>query len=246
MSKNLQLSELAFVVTASNYDPNLVNPGFLTYSGIVPSEWELTRQPVISNRASQLVYSNGVNIIAYPNRIMFVEALTTKNPDAAESPAVINRYTETLRNIDYTAVGINFRSYITCNEHTTEDNQYVSKNFLLQGDWLKSGKAPVKAGISLMYEFSDNNLYLNINEATLQLPESQQVPVVLFTGNFNYDLEAQSGSEKLERLQKIFTNWHTDLENYQDVVNKFLFANNNSEKDEDKTSEVELIPAMSK
>ncbi|MGL5881502.1 MAG: hypothetical protein ACRC2V_27545 [Xenococcaceae cyanobacterium] len=244
MSKNLQLSELAFVVTASNYDPNLINPGFLTYSGIVPSEWELTKQPVISNRVSQLVYNNGVNIIAYPNRIMFVEALTTKSPEVAESPSVINRYTETLRNIDYTAVGINFRSYITCNEHTISDNQYVSKNFLLQGDWLKSGKSPVKAGISLMYEFEDNSLYLNINEATLQLPESQQVPVVLFTGNFNYDLEAESGSQKLDKLQKIFTNWHTDLENYLDVVNNFLKADANY--NEELENELELIPAIAK
>ena len=37
MSKNLEIQELAIVVTANNYDPNLLSPNFLKLSGIILS-----------------------------------------------------------------------------------------------------------------------------------------------------------------------------------------------------------------
>jgi hypothetical protein len=235
MSKTLTLSELAIVVTASNYDPSLMNPGFLSGSGIIPTDWQLSRQPVVSNRLSQLIYNNGVNIIAYPNRFMVTEALTTKSPSAVEIPVLVQRKCSTLRNIDYNALGINFRSYITCNEeYTVESNQYVSKNFLIQGEWLRGSKSPVKSGLSLMYEFEQSTLHLNINEATLQMPENEEVPIVLFTGNFNYELASDANLDKIERIKQILDNWQQDLEKYTEVVEKFLTT----------SSKVEMVTAI--
>lgn len=95
MNQALEIQELAIVITAKNYDPSLLNPGLLKYSGIVPADWELARKPVISNRGSQIVFNNGVYIAAQPNRIMFVEALNAKeNVEDAEIPGIANRYIE--------------------------------------------------------------------------------------------------------------------------------------------------------
>ena len=60
MTQALEIQELAIVITAKDYDPSLLNPGFLKYSGIIPEDWELVKQPVVSNRASQIVFNNGV------------------------------------------------------------------------------------------------------------------------------------------------------------------------------------------
>ena len=67
MTQALEIQELAIVITAKNYDPSLLNPNFLKYSGIIPTDWELARQPVVSNRASQIVFNNGI----YPASVSF-------------------------------------------------------------------------------------------------------------------------------------------------------------------------------
>ncbi len=119
MNQALEIQELAIVITAKNYDPSLLNPGFLKYSGIVSPDWELAKQPVVSSRGSQIIFNNGIYIAAQPNRLMFVEALNTKeNISEAEIPQLAHRYTEILRTIEYQAVGINFRGYSTCTNTT--------------------------------------------------------------------------------------------------------------------------------
>ncbi|NJK55969.1 MAG: hypothetical protein HC939_08200 [Pleurocapsa sp. SU_5_0] len=122
MNQALEIQELAIVITAKNYDPSLLNPGLLKYSGIVPSDWELAREPISSNRGSQIIFNNGVYIAAQPNRLMFVKALNNQeNIKDAEIPKIAQRYIEILRTIEYQAIGINFRGYSNCTNTTVEE-----------------------------------------------------------------------------------------------------------------------------
>ena len=154
MNQALEIQELSIVITAKNYDPALLNPGFLKYSGVVNSDWKLARQPIINSRASQIIFDNGIYIAAEPNRLMFVEALNNKEEISnAEIPDLARRYTEILRTIEYQAVGINFRGYITCTNTTVEDNRYLIDNFIQPGEWQDCADEPVKAGLSLLFPY---------------------------------------------------------------------------------------------
>ncbi len=223
MNKTLEIQELAIVVTAKNYDPSLLNPGFLKHSGVVPEDWQLSGQPVVTNRGSQIVFNNGVYVGAQPNRLMFVEALNNKEDQTnAEAPGLALRYTEILRNLDYQAVGVNFRGYITCNNSTGEGNSYLFDSLIQPGEWQNCGTEPVKAGLNLMFTYEDKQLHLSINEAALKLPESEQVPIILFSGNFDRNLAAETAGERLEKLESFINGWQKDLEIYTDVVSKFI------------------------
>ncbi|NJO93210.1 MAG: hypothetical protein HC820_00455 [Hydrococcus sp. RM1_1_31] len=112
MEKKLELIELAIVIAAPNYDPSLLNPSFLTFSGIVPSEWEVSRQPVVSQRGSQIIYNNGINLVAQPNRLTLVEALSLKSEESLGVSEIAHRYVEALPNLDAQAVGLNFRGFV--------------------------------------------------------------------------------------------------------------------------------------
>jgi hypothetical protein len=202
---------------------SLLNPGFLKHSGIVPEDWQLAGQPVVTNRGSQIVFSNGVYVGAQPNRLMFVEALNNKeDKSSSEAPGLARRYTEILRNLEYQAVGINFRGYVTCTNVTVENNNYLIENLIQPGEWLNCGTEPVKAGLNLMFTYDDKRLNLSINEAGLKLPESEQVPIILFSGNFERDLTAETARERLELLESTIDGWQQDLGIYTDVVNKFI------------------------
>ncbi|ELS03375.1 hypothetical protein Xen7305DRAFT_00030970 [Xenococcus sp. PCC 7305] len=240
MNGVLEIQELAIVVTAKNYDPSLLNPGFLKHSGVVPEDWELSGQPVVNNRGSQIVFSNGVYVGAQPNRLMFVEALNNKEDKSiAEAPGLASRYTEILRNLEYQAVGVNFRGYITCNSLTGEANNYFFDHLIKSGEWQNCGSEPVKAGLNLMFTYEDKQLHLSINEATLKLPESEQVPIILFSGNFDRDLSSETAGERLAKLESSINSWQKDLEIYTDVVSKITaqkFA-------EQSHAEPEAVPA---
>ena len=221
MSQALEIQELAIVITAKNYDPSLLNPGFLKYSGIIPDDWQLAKKPITSNRGSQIVFNNGVYIVAEPNRLMFVEALNGKEDvTKIEIHSIARRYTEILRTIEYQAVGINFRGYTTCTNTTLEENNYLMDNFIQPGEWQDCGTEPVKAGLNLMFPYEDKQLSLIINEAGLKMPDAEQVPIILYSGNFNYVLDREATNNVLVQLESIIDNWQEDLNTYTDVVSK--------------------------
>jgi hypothetical protein len=222
MSKNLEIQELAIVVTAKNYDPNLLSTSFLKSSGIVAEEWELARQPIMDRRGSEVVFSNGVYLAAQPNRFTLVEALNNKEESEIKIASLASRYIEALKNLEYQAVGINFRGYIHCSQSEGELNNYLSEHFIAPGDWQKCGTEPVKAGLNLMFTYEQKQLYLSVNEAELKLPESSRVPIVLFGGNFDYTVNADNTEPKSSQLQSIINNWQQDLAIYKEVVNQMI------------------------
>ncbi|MBD2492438.1 hypothetical protein [Aulosira sp. FACHB-615] len=70
MSQSLSIQEIAIVIATKQYNPTILTPDFLKYSGIVPIEWELAQQPVLTNSNAQVVFQNGISIIAQVNRII--------------------------------------------------------------------------------------------------------------------------------------------------------------------------------
>jgi hypothetical protein len=65
----LQIQELAIAIIAKNINPTVLNTDFLKYTGVIPSDWELERSPVYANGVAQIIFSNGLAIVAQPNRI---------------------------------------------------------------------------------------------------------------------------------------------------------------------------------
>lgn len=199
-----------------------MNPEFLHYSGIIPEAWELAEQPVRNPQGSQVSFQNGINIIAYLHQTTFVESLRDKAESEVQIASVAQRYTEILRNMDYQAVGVNFRGLVTFPGEPEGAHEYLFNTLLAPGPWQQQGTAPVRAGLNLMYTFEENRLNLGVQEAALQLPEAEQVPILMFTGNFEADLRSVETTERLARVQQIVSHWPSNLETYETVVQQFL------------------------
>ncbi|MGR3278197.1 hypothetical protein ACSYAD_24180 [Acaryochloris marina NIES-2412] len=224
MQKTLEIQELALVLAVKRQDPTLLNPEFLHYSGIIPEAWELAQQPVRQPQGSQVSFQNGVNIVAHPNQTVFVESLRDKAEDEIQIAGVAQRFSEILRNIEYQAVGVNFRGHVTFTGGAESAHDYLFNTLLAPGPWQQQGTAPVRAGLNLMYTFEDNRLNLGVQEAALQLPEGEQVPILMFTGNFETDLREVAAADRLGQVQQLVGNWPSNLGNYRTVVEQFLTA----------------------
>ncbi|MCC5641340.1 hypothetical protein LC593_37220 [Nostoc sp. CHAB 5844] len=192
------------------------------YSGIVPSDWELARQPVFTNNVVQIAYTSGVNIVAEPHRIMFLETVEGKELTEVRIPEIVRKYVQALPNLEYEAVGINPRSYITF-EQQQDAGKYFSETLLSPGGWQEIGQAKVRASLNLAYTLERSPFYLGINEAAIRQEDETMTPIVMFNGSFSYELAGENSSEYVVRLLQVINNWQADLEIYQEIItNKFI------------------------
>lgn len=231
MNKSIQIQELAIAITAKNLNPSVINLDFLKYSSIISSDWELARQPVYTKTMTQLVFQNGIAIVAQPNRIVFAEAVDTKDIQEIQISQLAAKCIEKLSNVDYQAVGINPKGFVTFAEPNGATN-YLLNNLLASGEWKEF--APVRAAIQLAYNLGSSQFNLTINEGLLKVSEENSVAAMLFSGNFNYNIFGEKQEERLQNLYQILQDWKSNVETYQQLINdKFL-----SSGDEGKT----LIP----
>lgn len=222
MNKKIQIQELAIAIAAKNFNPTILNPDFLKYGDLIPEDWELARSPVFTKTTVQLIFKNGVGIIAQPNRMVFVEALNTKNLDEIEVPAITRKCIEKLPKLDYKAVGINPRGYVSYDSND-EAYSYFHQTLLNSGEWQNVGNARMSASLQLAYSLDRCQLNLAVNQGMLNLPEDKSMPVILFSGNFNYEIAGNTQSERLQDLNQVVENWQSNLDTFREVVdNKFL------------------------
>ncbi|MBD2468817.1 hypothetical protein [Nostoc sp. FACHB-145] len=222
MSQKLTVQEFGIVIAVKNHKPTLLNPDFLKYSGIVPSDWELARQPVLTNNVVQIAYTSGVNIVAEPSRIMFLEAIEGKELAGVMIPDIVRKYVQALPNLEYEALGINPRSHITF-EQQHQAGKYLSETLLLPGEWQEIGQSKVRASLNLAYTLERSPFYLSINEAAIRQEDETMTPIVMFNGSFSYELSGDNVTERLVGLQQVLDNWQADLEIYQEIIkNKFM------------------------
>jgi hypothetical protein len=219
--QNLTVQELAIVIAVEKIDPTLLTPEFLNMTQIVPSEWEVLGQPMRSQEGSQITYQQGVSIIAQPQRLSFVELIINKDVESIEVVKIAKSLVKILANLKFAGIGINFRGYLDFAGQEAAAQRFMFSHLLAIGDWQNIGTAPVQAGINLGFTFPDKKLNLTINEATVQQPDQTGAPIILFSGNFDYELNAAENSADLAKLEQILANWQQDMQLYKDVVEKF-------------------------
>ncbi|MEJ1934789.1 hypothetical protein WDZ92_31705, partial [Nostoc sp. NIES-2111] len=203
MSQNLITQELGIIIAAKNHTPTVLNPDFLKYSGIVPTQWELARQPIYTQSVSQVAFTNGIVIVAEPARVIFIEAIEDKAIAEITIAEIAKKYVQTLPNVEYEAVGINPRSYITFDQQQDTARQYITNTLLSTGAWQEIGNAPVRATLNLAYTLERCPLYLTVSEAALRNPDETSTPIVLFNGSFSYQVTGETASERIADLHQI-------------------------------------------
>jgi hypothetical protein len=232
MSKSLITQEVAIVIAMTSQNPSLLSEDFLKYSGVVPSDWQLARQPVYNQQVAQLVFENGFSIALQADRVMFLEALGDKEPSQAVIGEIASKYVEALKLADYQAFGVNFRSYISHGTDTTAATDFVNNQVLSPRNWQSITQKPVRATVNFNYELgSGKMLNLSINEASIQFPEQEAEAIVLFSANFNKDLKEIATEERTAIIQDLSNNWSKDLALLEQLVTEnFLSTNAKSTK----------------
>ena len=219
-----EVREIGISIVANNLNPSMLNPNFLISTGIIPSDWKLTKQPVLTANRAQLNFSNGLSIVAQPRTITFSEGIGNKKLSELEAPKVARIYVEKLPNALYQRVNIEPKFLITLTGEEDAGRKYITETLLASGPWQDFGDAPVQAGINLLYQVGESQFNLTINEAKLQQAEQPAAPAILFSGNFNYNVTSENEQERVSKLLKGLDNCQRNLETFKEVINQRFIA----------------------
>jgi hypothetical protein len=218
-----EIREIAITIAVKELDPNLVNEQFLKFSGIIPDEWELSQQPVVGKGGSQLVFKNGVSIVAQPRSLTFLEGMNDKNAEAVSVGRIASAFVEKLPNAQYVGVTITPKCLIPLPTQIDGARKFITENLLSPGPWQHLGKVPMQAAIDLTYQLEGCQFNLKINQAMLQIPDRQAVSALLFAGNFNYGLNNPDPQQRLSVAKQYIDAWQSDLDTFTGIIHeKFL------------------------
>lgn len=220
------IEEVAIVIAAQDLTPTMMSQDFLKFSGIIPKDWELSQQPLLNPANAQLHYTNGVSIAAQPRTITFSEALSNKQLEEIAIPEITIKYIEKLPHAEYLGMSFSPKILIPFPQNPGAVRQYITDRLLGTGTWKNIGKAPVQAGINLMYLLEHCQLSINIAEARLQQPQQPPIAALLFSGSFNYNISQDAIAEaRVNQIKEGLSFWQSDLNNFRDlVINRFLAA----------------------
>jgi hypothetical protein len=217
------IEEITIGIAAKNLDPTMLSADFLKFSGIVPNEWELAKQPVQSPRGSQVSFQNGVNVVAQPGNVSFIEAIANKDLKQLQFSRVAQKYVQKLPLAEYQAVSISPKIIVPFPEDQDGGKKFIRERLIAAGPWLDFGNTSPQAALNLFYQLEKCQFALNINPARLQQPNQTVISGVLFAGNFTYNLAQIGADERIERLIQTINNWDQDLTIFRELIyEKFL------------------------
>jgi hypothetical protein len=213
LSKNVEVRDFSIVVVADNQNPSILNPDFLKYNQIVPSDWELAMPPICTPALSQVTFKNGVNVVAQSDKVTFWEALDSDNL-LFEIPDIFCKYIDVVPAGDYRAVGININAHILVEKKENNQDIVLSK-LISEGKWKSfQGKSP-NAVVQFTYQLDNTNLMIAIQEVIIaKNPNNELVNILNFSANFHRELINGTYPERISYVKNIIQSYNTDLDTF--------------------------------
>lgn len=226
MKSELSLKELSIILAAKELNPTALTVEFFKSSGIVPYEWELAKDPILSSDLFQIYFTNGINIVVQLNTIIFSETLALESKDKEDDIVKISQiahdYVEILPNLSYQAVAINSRNFLKffSKEGESPRNSWLASIFS-RNICNSSNDIPIEAEVNLVYALGGSRqLNLNICEGNLELPNDTSQFAVLFSGHVPYEINGNTVSKRLEELHQFIDCWYLDFKAFQTIIKK--------------------------
>lgn len=227
MNQQLAGLNIDIVFATKKQALSTITPDFFSGAGIVDGEIELVSQPVLTKNFARMELVENIVIVGEPNRVVFSEAMADKKYEKLKITAMASKYIQMLSNLEYEAIGINIRGFLSFPEDKDAARRYIASNFLANASWQTLGKSPVRASINLVFDRERSPFYLNIAEAAMRKEEDETtVPIVMFSGSFSYVVNSESAAEKIAYMHEIIANWQTDLAAFNEIINNHLLAQN--------------------
>ena len=236
------IEEIGLTIAAKGLNPTMMSQDFLIMSGIIPKDWELAQQPVLNPNMAQLSFKKGININAQPNTVTIIESIAQKKLEEVVASEIATKLVAQLPYGEYLGYSFSSKMLLPFPENPQQVRNYITGNLLASGSWKQIGKAPVQAGINLIYSLDHCQLNISITEARLQQPSKPPMMAILFSGAFNYNLtNIEDYKERISSLNKAISSWGNDFTQFREIITQ-KFLNSSAATEAQPSEETNLFP----
>lgn len=198
----LEIFDIAVVVTAEENNPTILHPEFLRSQNIVPKEWEIAEGPICTPPFSMVKFANGLLFTVESKKLQVEDTEPPKDYSLSVAHNYALKYLQALPHVLYTGVGINLKGFI----EWKESDKLVIERFLKTGPWNDDALSPEGFGLRLVYPVGKGILRLSIDSGKLQRPkDSPGRNGILLSANYHKDLFKSSYLADAKEAISLFT-----------------------------------------
>ncbi|QDZ38657.1 hypothetical protein FRE64_01080 [Euhalothece natronophila Z-M001] len=217
--QSMEVQEIAITLVVKGLNPAMLTLENCHAWGVIPEDWELSKNPMISSQQARLNFKNGVNVMAKPHQINFAEPIPVKGVEGMKFAAVAKQFVDQLTQVNYQQLRIEPRLIIVFN-HQENDLRNYPREFILDylmasGPWLNVGERSPQIAVNFTYQFPEYQLQLNIQEGYSQQSNQSSVRGLVFSGSFIYPINEKKSRESIKG--EIDT-WSNQLNQFQTIV----------------------------
>lgn len=230
LTQPMDIQELAITLSAKNLNPTMLTIDNLRSLGVIPEDWELSKQPVLNQMQARLNFKNGVNIVAQQRNITFAEPINAQNAKEVKAPLVAKEFVAKFAKADYQTVSVAPKTIVSFgNESNTSPRQFLIEKLIAPGPWREVGNSTPQASVNFVYQLEGCQLNMSVNEVRLraQNDPNQTVPALLFSGSFNY--RSAEGGNSTADLQGKIDRWSNNMESFREIVHQKFLGQSSSE-----------------
>jgi hypothetical protein len=191
----LEILNTSVVVLAKHHNPTILHPSFLASEGIVPSDWEVSEQPVSTPVFAMVKYKNGIVFNVEQNKFRVSRDELKDDVGESQLPDLACKYVQKLPHVNYQALGINFKGFIEC----AESEKLVMDRFLKPGIADFNGAHPQASGFRFVYRLNDVRLRLSFDSGKVKLADNEnERSGILIDANYHLDLSGRNIHEEIK------------------------------------------------
>ncbi len=210
----LEILDSAIVVVAKQHNPTILHPAFLASQHIVPEDWELAEDPICTPPFSVVKYKNGVRFTVEGNRLQVSEMMPSKSVSESQVPKLAEKYIVTLKHVNYTAVGINFRAILP----HQDNEEYLKRKFISREALVDLETRLSSVSLKLVFPLDEGHLNLSLEPGNTET-KGNTTEGIMIRSNYHQEL---LGENKLESAKALISKFSDRCDHFIQTVNKIF------------------------
>ncbi|MEA1999906.1 MAG: hypothetical protein U9N61_11375, partial [Euryarchaeota archaeon] len=164
---------------------------------------------------SQVEYKNGIKITAEFDKLVFYIPKSANDDSETKISDIAKKYVDTLRHVNYKAVGINPKGHFSFDNKEALKNYFVN-NMLSKGAWADFCGGVRSLSIKLRYKLDSVIYNIGIEQASLRSDKSREGSILSISGNLHHSISTEHIMKSYKKVLEIIDNMDSDLNRFED------------------------------
>ncbi len=206
------------VLVAEHVEPSIINPDFLRHSDVVDADVKPARSPISTPVFAQIVFDNGLEVRAEPNRFVFQQHGDPLLEEGCICADVAIRFVSKLSYLPYSAVGINPKGFCPVDAAAGSG---MRRALAGGGEWTGFKDTLPDVSLKATYVFESRTITLTMSTETRSTIDGSESTGLRYSANIHRDVSEEDHDRRLDKTKKILESWRSDLSDFVQLANRF-------------------------